>query len=59
MLSGGLLIHNLRDFQSFSPQTAKPAQKEFDKAIVASVSIADVSCDFPFAGRLLIVATGD
>ncbi|KAJ6547114.1 Extradiol ring-cleavage dioxygenase class III enzyme subunit B [Mycena capillaripes] len=41
VLSGGLLIHNLRDFDSFSPQSAKPAQKEFDKAILASVSIAD------------------
>ncbi|KAJ7445760.1 Extradiol ring-cleavage dioxygenase, class III enzyme, subunit B [Mycena galericulata] len=41
ILSGGLIIHNLRDIGSFAPQSAKPEQKEFDKAMLASVSVAD------------------
>ncbi|KAJ7093186.1 Extradiol ring-cleavage dioxygenase, class III enzyme, subunit B [Mycena epipterygia] len=41
VLSGGLTIHNLRDFASFDPNTAQPAHKEFDKAILASVGVAD------------------
>ncbi|KAJ7702380.1 Extradiol ring-cleavage dioxygenase, class III enzyme, subunit B [Mycena rosella] len=42
VLSGGLAMHNLREMQSFAPQTAKPLQKEFDRAIVAAVSVVDV-----------------
>lgn len=42
VLSGGLTIHNLRDFASFDPNTAQPAHKEFDKAILAAVGVADV-----------------
>jgi len=43
VLSGGLIIHNLRDMASVSPQSAKPSQKEFDKAMLASVNVADES----------------
>ncbi|KAF7338653.1 4,5-DOPA dioxygenase extradiol-like protein [Mycena venus] len=43
VLSGGLIIHNLRDFQSFAPQSAKPLHKEFDKAIIDAVSVADAT----------------
>jgi 4,5-DOPA dioxygenase extradiol len=45
-LSGGLIIHNLRDMASVSPQSAKPSQKEFDKAMLASVNVADVRGTF-------------
>ncbi|KAJ7445759.1 Extradiol ring-cleavage dioxygenase, class III enzyme, subunit B [Mycena galericulata] len=41
VLSGGLIIHNLHDMGSAAPQSAKPAHKEFDKAMLASVSVAD------------------
>jgi len=43
VLSGGLIIHNLRDFASFSPQSAKPVYKEFDNAVVESVVVADAT----------------
>ncbi|KAJ7867962.1 Extradiol ring-cleavage dioxygenase, class III enzyme, subunit B [Mycena leptocephala] len=41
VLSGGFIIHNFRDKSSFSPYSAKPALKEFDKAMLASVTVAD------------------
>lgn len=43
VLSGGLLIHNLRDFASFSESTANSVVKEFDQAILSAVSVTDVS----------------
>ena len=43
VLSGGLLIHNLRDFASFAEATANSAVKEFDQAILNAVSLTDVS----------------
>ncbi|KAJ7756848.1 Extradiol ring-cleavage dioxygenase, class III enzyme, subunit B [Mycena maculata] len=43
ILSGGLTVHNLRDPSSFAPQSAKPAHKEFDKALVASANVADAT----------------
>lgn len=43
VLSGGLTAHNLRDRTSFSPDTAKPAVKEFDKAIHQAIQIENVS----------------
>jgi len=42
ILSGGLTAHNLRDTSSFSPITAKPIHKEFDKAILDAVSVPNV-----------------
>lgn len=42
VLSGGLTAHNLRDFASFAPDTAKPLHKAFDSAILEAVSISDV-----------------
>ncbi|KAJ6488634.1 Extradiol ring-cleavage dioxygenase, class III enzyme, subunit B, partial [Mycena vitilis] len=41
VLSGGLIIHNLRDRGSFAPQSAQPVHKEFDQAMLASVQVAD------------------
>ncbi|KAJ8519891.1 hypothetical protein ONZ45_g3208 [Pleurotus djamor] len=43
VLSGGLVIHNLRDFSSFSPDTASAAHKSFDEAIHKAISTADSS----------------
>ncbi|KAJ7261376.1 Extradiol ring-cleavage dioxygenase, class III enzyme, subunit B [Mycena haematopus] len=43
VLAGGLLVHNLRDRESFSPQSAKPVHKEFDQAILESVVVADAA----------------
>ncbi|ESK84892.1 aromatic ring-opening dioxygenase [Moniliophthora roreri MCA 2997] len=40
VLSGGLPIHNLRDFSSFHPDTAKPVLHDFHKAILDAVSKA-------------------
>ncbi|KAH7930892.1 LigB subunit of an aromatic-ring-opening dioxygenase LigAB [Leucogyrophana mollusca] len=34
ILSGGLTVHNLRNFTLFSESTASPVVKDFDKAIV-------------------------
>lgn len=42
MLSGGLTIHNLRDFSSFSETQAQPIYKEFDKAVLDAASVSDV-----------------
>ncbi|KIM49297.1 hypothetical protein M413DRAFT_60070 [Hebeloma cylindrosporum] len=39
ILSGGLTAHNLGDRSSFSPDTARPVHKEFDKAIHEAVGI--------------------
>ncbi|KAJ7646733.1 Extradiol ring-cleavage dioxygenase, class III enzyme, subunit B [Roridomyces roridus] len=41
VLSGGLTVHNLRDFSSFSPDRAKPAHIEFDRAIIEAVKVED------------------
>ncbi|KAJ6606548.1 Extradiol ring-cleavage dioxygenase, class III enzyme, subunit B [Mycena vulgaris] len=43
VLSGGLIVHNLRDMPSVAPQSAKPLQKEFDRAMVAAVSVEDAA----------------
>ncbi|KAF8163133.1 Extradiol ring-cleavage dioxygenase, class III enzyme, subunit B [Crassisporium funariophilum] len=39
VLSGGLTAHNLRDRDSFSPDTARAIHKEFDQAIHKAVEI--------------------
>ena len=41
ILSGGLTIHNLRDFSSFAESTAGPIYKEFNQAILDALSIPD------------------
>ncbi|KAJ6618323.1 Extradiol ring-cleavage dioxygenase, class III enzyme, subunit B [Mycena sp. CBHHK59/15] len=41
VLSGGLMIHNLHDLGSAAPTSAKPAHKAFDKAVLASLAVAD------------------
>ncbi|KAJ7349259.1 Extradiol ring-cleavage dioxygenase, class III enzyme, subunit B [Mycena albidolilacea] len=43
VLSGGYIVHNLRDREAFSPVTAKPAHKEFDQAMVASCRVTDAT----------------
>ena len=43
ILSGGLTIHNLRDFSCFAEATARPQYKAFDQAILDAVTIPDVS----------------
>jgi len=43
VLSGGLLVHNLRDMASFAEETAGKLVKEFDSAILDAVTVPDVS----------------
>ena len=43
ILSGGLTIHNLRDFSCFSEETAGPIYKTFDTAILTAANVEDVS----------------
>ncbi|KIY43655.1 Extradiol aromatic ring-opening dioxygenase [Fistulina hepatica ATCC 64428] len=39
IIAGGLTAHNLRDVASFAPSTARPAQKDFDKAVLDAVAL--------------------
>ncbi|KII88713.1 hypothetical protein PLICRDRAFT_41929 [Plicaturopsis crispa FD-325 SS-3] len=41
VLSGGLLVHNLRDFSAFNEETADAIYKEFDRAILDAITIPD------------------
>jgi len=41
VLSGGLTIHNLRDFSSFDPKTAKPIHHSFHKALIDALQVPD------------------
>ncbi|KAL0947348.1 hypothetical protein HGRIS_013465 [Hohenbuehelia grisea] len=41
ILSGGLVIHNLRDFSAFSPDAAAPPYKAFDKAIHEAIAVPE------------------
>ncbi|KAI0637115.1 Extradiol ring-cleavage dioxygenase class III enzyme subunit B [Trametes polyzona] len=41
VLAGGLLVHNLRDFSSFSEEHAKPLVREFNQAILDALIIPD------------------
>lgn len=43
VLSGGLTIHNLRDFSSFDPKTAKPIHHSFHKALIDALQVPNVS----------------
>jgi aromatic ring-opening dioxygenase catalytic subunit (LigB family) len=42
VLSGGLTVHNLRDFASFSEGAAGAAYKAFDQACLDAVSVPEV-----------------
>jgi aromatic ring-opening dioxygenase catalytic subunit (LigB family) len=55
VLSGGLIIHNLRDFATFSEETAPESAKAFNKACLDAVVIEDVSdpmCTRQMAARV-------
>ncbi|TFY70524.1 hypothetical protein EVG20_g2474 [Dentipellis fragilis] len=41
VLAGGVTVHNLRDFASFSPDTARESQRAFSDAVTDAMSIAD------------------
>ncbi|KAF9262189.1 Extradiol ring-cleavage dioxygenase, class III enzyme, subunit B [Marasmius fiardii PR-910] len=41
VLSGGLTIHNLRDFSAFHPDTAQPLYHEFHKAMIDALQIPE------------------
>ncbi|ORY89118.1 Extradiol ring-cleavage dioxygenase class III enzyme subunit B [Leucosporidium creatinivorum] len=41
IISGGLTIHTFRDFGAFSPKTAGPVYKEFERSIIDAVEIED------------------
>ncbi|CCM02920.1 uncharacterized protein FIBRA_05034 [Fibroporia radiculosa] len=41
VLSGGLMIHNLRDLTCFSEGTAGPAFRDFDKAVLDAIAVMD------------------
>jgi aromatic ring-opening dioxygenase catalytic subunit (LigB family) len=43
VLSGGLPIHNLRDFKAFSPDTAGEIHKSFHQATIDAITVEDVS----------------
>jgi aromatic ring-opening dioxygenase catalytic subunit (LigB family) len=51
ILSGGLIIHNLRDFSSFAEATAGPLYKEFNKAVLGALSVSE-----PEARRQALIA---
>ncbi|CAK5279473.1 unnamed protein product [Mycena citricolor] len=53
VLSGGLLVHNLGQFNSLAAELASPAHKEFDRDVVAAVAIEDVSIEQPQTQTLL------
>ncbi|GAA5842128.1 hypothetical protein JCM9279_002795 [Rhodotorula babjevae] len=39
VLSGGLTVHTFRDFSAFSPETAKPQYRAWEKSIVDAVAV--------------------
>ncbi|KAJ3802404.1 Extradiol aromatic ring-opening dioxygenase [Lentinula aff. detonsa] len=41
VLAGGLPIHNLRDFSSFTPDTAQPVHHSFHKAILDALQVSN------------------
>ncbi|CAL1704287.1 unnamed protein product [Somion occarium] len=41
ILSGGLTVHNLRDFSCFSEDSARPTYKAFDEAVVKAAAVED------------------
>ena len=43
VISGGLTVHNLRDFGSFHPETANPRARAFSEAVSQALPIQNVS----------------
>ena len=43
------MVHNLRDFSSFSEKTAGGVVKEFDRAILDAVTVPEVSASWHFS----------
>ena len=43
VLSGGLIVHNLRNLQSFVKETADPPVIQFNDAVTSAISVTDVS----------------
>ncbi|KPV73498.1 uncharacterized protein RHOBADRAFT_28593 [Rhodotorula graminis WP1] len=41
VVAGGLSIHTFRDFSAFSPDTAKPQYRAWEKSIVDAVAVAE------------------
>ncbi|GAA5893130.1 hypothetical protein JCM6882_003893 [Rhodosporidiobolus microsporus] len=41
IVSGGLTIHTFRDFDAFSPRTAKPMYRDWERAIVEAAAVED------------------
>lgn len=54
IISGGLTIHTFDDFAAFSPDTAKPVYKEFEKSIIDAVAVTPVSSYLYSIEQLLI-----
>ena len=55
ILSGGLLVHNLRDMSSFSEVHANSLVKEFHQAILDAITIADVRTHSCLAGGRIML----
>ena len=45
-MSGGLTVHNLGDWTAFVEDTASPAVKAFDQAILDAANVPDVSSGY-------------
>ena len=43
ILSGGLIVHNLRNLQSFVKETADQPVIQFNDAVTSAISVTDVS----------------
>ena len=43
ILSSGLTIHNLRNLESFVPETASLPIRQFNDAVNSAISVSDVS----------------
>ncbi|GAA6043180.1 hypothetical protein JCM8097_008714 [Rhodosporidiobolus ruineniae] len=43
LISGGLTVHTFRDFNSFSPKTAKPQYRDWERSIVEAAAVEDPS----------------
>ncbi|GAA6053296.1 hypothetical protein JCM3770_006671 [Rhodotorula araucariae] len=41
VISGGLTVHTFRDFSAFSPETAKPQYRAWEKSIVDAVAVEE------------------
>ncbi|GAA6013716.1 hypothetical protein JCM10207_004830 [Rhodosporidiobolus poonsookiae] len=43
LVSGGLTIHTFRDFAAFSPRSAKPLYRDWERAIVEAAEVQDAA----------------